>query len=57
MPAAFDRCRKNGGRVRTETHDDDSSLDENQYRHVCYLGKKRYPGYVKTKKKNGFLKK
>jgi len=45
MPKAFENCRKRGGRVRTE------KIDKKHYRHVCYLGKKRYPGHKKTYKK------
>ena len=43
MPAGFDRCIKNGGKVTTE------KLSGNKYRHVCYIGGKSYPGYVKTR--------
>ena len=47
MPAAFERCRKNGGRVRTE------SLGKGRYRHVCYLKGEKYLGHVKVRKKEG----
>jgi len=50
-PQAFDNCRKNGGKVRTKT------LPDNQYMHICILNGKSYSGEVKTKKKDGFLKK
>lgn len=43
MPAGFDRCRANDGRIRTE------KVGKTKYRHVCWLGSKRYPGEVKTK--------
>lgn len=45
MPAEFDRCVANGGRVRTQT------LSKGRYRRICYLNGKSYPGHVKTKKK------
>jgi hypothetical protein len=47
MPAGFDRCVKNGGRVWTET------LSGGRYRHVCRIGGKTYRGHIKTKKKGG----
>lgn len=47
MPAGFDKCRSNGGRIRTE------QVGDGQYRHVCYLDGKRYPGYVKTRQSEG----
>jgi len=43
MPAGFDKCRADGGRIRTE------KVGKTRYRHVCWLGNKRYPGEVKTK--------
>ena len=43
MPAGFDNCRANGGRIRTK------SLGGDKYMHVCFLGGKSFPGYVKTK--------
>ena len=51
MPADFERCRKNGGKVRTKT------LSDGKYMHICILNGKSYSGEVKTKKKDGFLKK
>ena len=47
MPAAFERCRKAGGRIRTK------KLNDTQYMHICWLGNKSYPGEVHTKKKKG----
>ena len=47
MPAGFDRCRKAGGRIRTE------QIGDGKYRHVCWLDGKRHPGYVKTKQSQG----
>jgi len=45
MPAGFDRCVKNGGRVRTK------ELSGGRYMHICFLNGKSYAGEVKTKKK------
>jgi len=45
MPADFDRCVKNGGRVRTK------SLKGGKYMHICFLKGKSYAGEVKTKEK------
>ena len=44
MPADFDRCVKEGGKVRT------IKLPAGKYRHVCTLNGKSYYGEVKTKK-------
>ena len=46
MPAGFDMCVKKGGRVRTK------DLGKGKYMHICFLGGKSYPGYVKTKSEN-----
>ena len=45
MPAGFDRCVKNGGRVRTK------KLSGGRYMHICFLNGKSYAGEVKTAKK------
>ena len=45
MPADFDLCVKNGGRVRT------ISVNKTQYMHVCWKDGKSYHGEVKTKKR------
>jgi hypothetical protein len=49
MPYAFDKCRREGGRIRTK------SLGKGKYIHVCYKDGKSYAGEVhykiKTKKK------
>ncbi len=46
MPADFDRCVKEGGRVRT------ININKTQYMHVCYPkgGGPSVSGEVKTKK-------
>lgn len=46
MPKAFEKCRKNGGRIRTK------KLSGGKYIHICYLDGKSYAGEVKTKKAN-----
>jgi hypothetical protein len=48
MPEAFDKCVAAGGRIRTK------SMGNGKYKHVCYLGKKAYSGYIKTKKSNKY---
>lgn len=50
MPADFDKCVKEGGKVRTKT------INKNQYMHICILNGKTYAGEVKTKKKYPFIK-
>jgi hypothetical protein len=44
MPAAFEKCRAEGGKIRT------MSLSKGRYMHICYLNGKSYSGEVKTKK-------
>lgn len=44
MPAAFDRCVKQGGRVRTKT------LKGGKYIHICFKDGKSYAGGVKENK-------
>ncbi len=48
MPKAFEKCVKEGGRVRT------LKLKGNKYRHICYPkgGGKGILGEVKTKETN-----
>jgi hypothetical protein len=43
MPAAFDKCRSGGGKIRTK------QLGGGKYMHVCILNGKSYAGEVKTK--------
>jgi len=47
VPKAFEHCVQAGGRVRTE------QLGGGRYRHVCWLGKRKYPGHVKHKQEKG----
>lgn len=44
MPASFDRCVSNGGRVRTK------EVGNGKYMHICFSGGKSYAGEVKKKK-------
>jgi len=45
MPAGFDQCVKNGGRIRTK------KLSGGRYQHICFLKGKSYAGYIKKKRK------
>ena len=47
MPAGFDKCRKQGGKIRTV------KLKGGRYQHVCYLDGKPYKGEVKKKQQAG----
>ena len=49
MPAGFEKCQKEGGRIRTKT------LSDGRYMHICFKDGKSYAGEVK-KKKHPFLK-
>jgi hypothetical protein len=44
MPAAYNKCIKDGGKVRTK------DLGKGKYMHICSLNGKTYPGEVKTRK-------
>lgn len=44
MPKAFERCVKEGGRVRTKT------LSGGRYIRICFSKGKSYTGEVKSKK-------
>ena len=46
MPSSFERCRRNGGKIRTK------QLSGGRYMHICVLKGKSYPGEVKTKKES-----
>ena len=50
MPADFDKCVRNGGRVRT-VKGKQYGCKEGQYRHICFLHGESYLGEVKTKQK------
>lgn len=47
MPAAFDACVKNGGKVRTKT------FAKGMYMHICFINGHSYPGEMKMKKGMG----
>jgi len=45
MPKAFEKCVREGGRVRT------IKTSKDKYRHICFRDGKSYAGHSKTKKK------
>lgn len=45
MPADFDRCVAQGGKVRTKR------LNKDEYAHVCVLNGKSFMGYPKKYKR------
>lgn len=50
MPAGFDRCRANGGRIRTISGPDKHmGLEDGEYLHICILKGKVHRGFVKKK--------
>jgi len=52
MPAAFEKCKKNGGKIRTVSGPSKKwELKKNEYVHVCILDDKTYRGHTKKKKK------
>lgn len=58
MPADFEKCVKEGGRVRTVSGPNkDHGLKEDQYVHYCYKDGKSYRGEVKTNEKAKMMKK
>ena len=42
MPAGFDACRKNGGKIRTK------QMGGGKYMHICILNGKSFSGEVKS---------
>lgn len=44
MPADFNKCVKDGGRVVTK------DLGDSKYMHICFINGKSYAGEVKIKK-------
>jgi hypothetical protein len=50
MPADFDKCQSEGGRIRTIKP---KGSDSRQYMHVCFKGGKSHAGEVKTAKSKG----
>jgi len=50
LPAEFERCVKDGGRVRTVSGPNKKyGVGKGQYVHFCFKGGKSYRGEVKTK--------
>lgn len=50
MPEAFEKCRRQGGKMRTISGPNKlAGLEKNQYCHICVLNGKVYRGEVKTK--------
>lgn len=48
MPAGFDKCKKDGGRIRTVKGPDKKfGLAKGEYMHVCFLGSQMFRGYKK----------
>ena len=45
MPADFDKCRAEGGKIRTKR------INSNEYMHICILNGKSYSGDMKQYKK------
>ena len=51
MPADFDKCVANGGKVRTISgKNHQHNIPEGHYMHICWLNGKSYAGKVKKKK-------
>lgn len=48
MPAAFNKCVKAGGRVRTQ------SLSKGRYRRMCFLKGNSYAGHIQKRKSNKY---
>lgn len=44
MPKAFDKCVREGGKVRTK------KLSNGRYQHICVKGGKSYAGHIKKRK-------
>lgn len=44
MPEDFERCRRNGGEIKTK------KVGSKKYLHICVLNGKSYGGEVKVKK-------
>lgn len=44
MPAGFNTCYKNGGKIKTKT------MPGGRYMLICYIGGKSYPGEIKKRK-------
>ena len=52
MPEAFEKCRENGGRVRTISGPSDQfNIPTGQYRRICILNGKIHRRHLATPKK------
>lgn len=52
MPADFEKCQQDGGRVRTVSGPSKKhGLEKGEYVHFCFKDGKSYRGEVKTKEK------
>lgn len=52
MPEAFEKCQRNGGRVRTISGPNEKfGLGKGEYMHVCFLKGEMHRGEVKIQKK------
>ena len=52
MPEAFEKCVRNGGRVRTISGPNkDHGLAKSEYVRYCYINGESFRGEVKKKKK------
>ncbi|GAG93616.1 unnamed protein product [marine sediment metagenome] len=44
MPAKFDACVRNGGKITTK------KLSGGRYQHICWIGGQSFKGHIKKKK-------
>jgi len=58
MPEGFEKCRRNGGRIRTATGPSKHwGLGKGEYMHVCYLNNEAYRGEIHKKEREAENKK
>jgi len=51
MPAGFEKCRRNGGKIRTISGPDKHfGVAKGQYKHICVINGQIHQGEIKTKK-------
>lgn len=51
MPASFDKCKANGGRIRTISGPNkEFGVPAGSYMHICAVGNEVHRGEVKKKK-------
>jgi hypothetical protein len=54
MPEAFEKCRRNGGRIRTVSGPNKNhGLGAGEYVHYCYLNGESFRGEVRKKENPG----